>query len=373
MMSTNYRRCSRCVMDTTDPQIVFSPEGYCNHCSEALARIKREDRNDPESLHRLVERVKLEGKNKQYDCIIGLSGGVDSSYVAYQVMQLGLRPLAIHFDNGWNSELAVANVQNIVEKLKIDLFTHVVDWGEFKDFQLSLIRSGVANCEAPTDHAINALLFKQASRIGTRFILNGSNLASESIMPVSWGYYNQDLKLLKAIHQRFGKKKLKTTPLIGFPEYFFYIFVKRIKQMPFLNYLHYDKQEAKKLLTEKIDWRDYGGKHYESVWTRFFQGHYLPTRFGFDKRKAHYSSLICSGQMTREEALDLLELPIYDVSLLQQDLDFVAKKFGMTVPELDAIMVSPTTSAYDFPNNSFFLDNLRKYKEQIRVFATSNK
>lgn len=372
-MSENHRVCTRCVMDTTDPKIAFSPEGYCNHCTDALARIQREDKNDSENLYRLVDRIKLEGKNKPYDCIIGLSGGVDSSYVAYQVIQLGLRPLAIHFDNGWNSELAVMNVQNIVVKLNIDLFTHVVNWEEFKDFQLSLIKAGVANCEAPTDHAITALLFNQANRVGTRFILSGSNLASESIMPVSWGYYNQDLKLLRSIHQRFGKQKLKSTPLISFYAYAYYIFIKRIKQIPFLNLLDYDKQIAKDLLKEKFEWRDYGGKHYESVWTRFFQGHYLPTRFGFDKRKAHYSSLICYNQMTREEALYLLELPIYDPSLLQQDIEFVAKKFDMTVSELEKIMSSPTTSAYDFPNNSFFLDNLRKYKEIVRIFATSDK
>jgi N-acetyl sugar amidotransferase len=360
-------------MDSSDPLIYFSSEGYCNHCTEALARIDREDRNDGVSLDRLVSLIKLEGKNRAYDCVIGLSGGVDSSFVAQSVIKLGLRPLAIHFDNGWNSELAVSNIHNIVEKLKIDLFTYVVDWGEFKDFQFSLIHSGVANCEAPTDHAINALLFKQASRIGTRFILNGSNLASESIMPISWGYYNQDLRLLKSIHDRFGKRKLKTTPLISLPEYFYYIFIKKIKQIPFLNYVNYDKLEAKTLLSNSIEWRDYGGKHYESVWTRFFQGHYLPTRFGFDKRRAHYSSLICYGQMTRGDALDLLKLPIYEPTLLEQDLEFVAKKFDLSVSELNAILVMPTASAYDFPNNSFFWDGLRKYKEKIRVFATTNK
>lgn len=360
-------------MDTSDPEITFDDAGVCNHCSAALERMDREllpASQRQRALQDLVDKIKAEGNGKEYDCVIGVSGGVDSTMVALTVKQMGLRPLAVHFDNGWNSELAVDNIKKTLDNLGIDLLTHVVDWEEFRDLQLSFLRASVANCEAPTDHGITALLFQIAARHKVRFILSGSNLATEAILPISWGHYNQDLRHLKALHRRFGSRPLRTMPTISVPAYIYYVFVRRIRQIPLLNYIDYKKDEAKQVLTTELGWRDYGGKHYESVWTRFFQGYYLPTKFGFDKRRAHLSSLICSGQMTREQALTELDKPAYDADLLRQDKQFVLKKFGLTQEELDQILRSAPKLATEYPSNYFLFHTLRKYKNWFRSIAT---
>jgi hypothetical protein len=287
------------------------------------------------------------------------------------VKKLGLRPLAVHFDNGWDSELAVDNIKKMLDVLEIELYTHVVDWEEFRDLQLSFLKASVANCEIPTDHGITALLFRMASKEQVRFILSGGNLVTEAIMPISWVHYNQDLKHLKAVHRRFGSKSLRTMPTISLPEYLKYVFVKRIRQIPFLNYLDYDKEKAKTMLTKELGWRDYGGKHYESVWTRFFQGYYLPEKFGFDKRRAHYSTMICSGFMTREQALSEMEPPPYEKTLLRQDLQFVLKKFGMTQEEFDIILKADPMPHTNYPNHYFLFHKLQRYKNIFRKIATS--
>jgi N-acetyl sugar amidotransferase len=362
-------------MDTSDSQIFFDGDGNCNHCTAALDRMQRQLLPPAErciALHRLAETIKREGRGKEYDCIIGVSGGVDSTTTAYQVKKLGLRPLAVHFDNGWNSELAVSNIRVAVKALDIDLFTHVVDWEEFRDLQLCFLKASVANAEAPTDHAISALLFASARRHGVRFILSGSNLASEAIMPYSWGHYNQDLRLLKALHRRFGKRPLRTMPLISVRGYLYSVFVRGIRQVPFLNYIHYDKEDAKLMLARELGWRDYGGKHYESVWTRFFQGYYLPVKFGYDKRRAHLSTLICSGQISRDEALAQIETAPYpDETLLRQDRVFVMKKFGLSASEFDSIMNAPRLRATDYPSNHFIFHTMQRYKNVFRRFATA--
>jgi hypothetical protein len=247
----------------------------------------------------------------------------------------------------------------------------VVDWEEFKDLQLCFLKSSLSNCEAPTDHGISALLFSMANKIGTRFILSGSNLTSECIMPNSWIHYNQDLRLMKALHKRFGTQPMSTMPTISVENYLWYVFVKRIRQIPFLNYVEYDKEKAKQMQIKELGWRDYGGKHYESVWTRFFQGYYLPVKFGFDKRIPHYSSLICSGQMTRDEALEEMKKPLYDEQLLCEDMQFVLKKFGLTQAEWDTIMEAPKKKATDYPSNAFLFVTLERYKNLFRRIATS--
>lgn len=361
-------------MDTTDPEIIFDKKGNCNHCNEAIKRISEEiykPNEKPIALSKLVNKVKREGRNKDYDCIIGLSGGVDSTMVAYKVKSLGLRPLAVHFDNGWNSELAVDNIKKTIEYLDIDLLTHVVEWEEFKDLQLCFLNASVANCETPTDHGITALLFQTASRLGVRFILSGSNLATEAIMPYSWGHYNQDLKHLIALHKRFGSIPLRTMPLIGLLKYVYYVFGKKIRQIPFLNFIEYNKEDAKKLLSKEFGWRDYGGKHYESVWTRFFQGYYLLKKFGYDKRRAHLSTLICSGQLERKDALKEIERPPYDKSLLDQDLEFVMKKFNLNPNKFKEILRAPNRKAEDYPSNYFLFHKMRKFKNIFRRIATS--
>jgi N-acetyl sugar amidotransferase len=345
-------------MDTTDPQITFNSEGLCSHCQryDGMVRdiVKKADSGERRSaLESIVNQIKASGRNNEYDCIMGLSGGVDSSYVAYTAKQLGLRPLAVHFDSGWNSELAVNNIENIVTKLSIDLHTHVVDWEEMRDLQLAFFKASVANCDIPTDHAFPAILYREAAKHGIKYILSGSNYATEFILPSAWGYQSGDLKHLKDIHRRYGKVKLRNYPTIGFlQQYLWYPYVRGIKTVKPLNFLPYNKAEAKKLIINELGWRDYGGKHYESVFTRFFQGYYLPVKFGYDKRLAHLSSLINAGQMTREEAVEELALPTYDRQLQENDKEFVAKKLGVGTHELEEIFQLPNKEYSDYASNA---------------------
>lgn len=374
-MASVDRICTRCVMDTSDPEIEFDEQGVCNHCRAAQERLARQllpPEQRPAAYEQLIENVRRDGKGKDYDCIIGVSGGVDSSYVAWLVQQAGLRPLAVHFDNGWNSELAVDNIKGLLDHLGIELYTHVVDWEEFRDLQLSFLRGGLVNCEAPTDHAINSLMLQTANQFGLRYILSGSNLATEVIMPYAWSHYNQDLRLLKAVHRRWGTRKLSTTPTMNLARYAWLVLVKRIRQVPLLNYVEYDKDAAKQFMIERMGWRDYGGKHYESVWTRFFQGHYLVEKFGYDKRRAHLASMVVSGLISRDEALTELETPAYDAQLLEQDRAFVMKKFGLSRGEWDEIMARPGTAAKDLPSHYFLFHTLAKYKNLFRRIATSH-
>lgn len=358
MNSREYQACIRCVMDTTDPQITFNGEGLCSHCQryDGMVRdiVKKADSGERRSeLQRIVNQIKASGRNNEYDCIMGLSGGVDSSYVAYTAKQLGLRPLAVHFDSGWNSELAVNNIENIVTKLSIDLHTHVVDWEEMRDLQLAFFKASVANCDIPTDHAFPAILYREAAKHGIKYILSGSNYATEFILPSAWGYQSGDLKHLKDIHRKYGKIKLRNYPTIGFlQQYLWYPYVRGIKTVKPLNFLPYNKAAAKKLIINELGWRDYGGKHYESVFTRFFQGYYLPVKFGYDKRLAHLSSLINAGQMTREEAVEELALPTYDRQLQENDKEFVAKKLGVGTHELEEIFQLPNKEYSDYASNA---------------------
>ncbi len=368
MANRPYQRCARCIMDTSDPDIRFDEKGYCNHCTEGLATLRRVLLPSPqreEVLARLVERIRRDGRGKEYDCIIGLSGGVDSSTVAYRVKQLGLRPLAVHFDNGWDSEVAVDNIRNIVKRLGFDLYTCVVDWEEFRDLQKSFLMAGVPNAEIPTDHAIRALLYRVAHAQRLSYIISGGNLSTELILPRSWGHDNNDLYHLRAIHRRFGTRPLKTTPLMGAARYLRYILVHRIRWIMLLNYYDYDREEAKRLLAEELGWRDYGEKHWESVWTRFFQGYYLPRKFGFDKRLAHLSSMICSGKITRDEALARLKTLSYPEELLEQDRQFVMKKFGFSEAEFEALMTSPPRRHTDYPNSAWARSLLSRIKRRF--------
>jgi N-acetyl sugar amidotransferase len=354
-------------MDTTDPDITFDAEGVSSHALEYDRTMKRYvdaamAGGRADELTSLVEKVKESGRGKPYDCVIGISGGVDSTYLAYQAVKLGLRPLAVHFDSGWNSELAVDNIHNIVSKLGLDLVTDVADWREMRDLQLSFFRAGVANCDTPTDHAFPAVAYREAAKYGIRYILSGHNMATESILPQAWGYNSADAHHLKAIQRRFGSVKLKTYPSMGiWKRYVWYGYIRPITTIQLLNYLPYRKDEAKRIITEELGWRDYGGKHYESVFTRYFQGYYLPTKFGFDKRKAHLSSLILSDQITREVAITALASPDYSEELVRQDHEFIAKKLGITVPEFDALLSAEPVDYSAYPNSEWvfrFLINL---------------
>lgn len=352
-----YQRCTRTIMDTTDPEITFDENGVSNHAlnyeKNFAAIVDRALAAESEAeLQALVAKIKKAGEGKPYDCIVGVSGGVDSTYLLMKAVDLGLRPLAVHFDSGWNSELAVGNIHNLIEATGVDLYTHVVDWREMKDLQLSFFKASVANCDIPTDHAFGWVAFNQATKYGIKYILSGSNFASESILPRSWGYTSDDARHLKAIQKRFGSVKLKTYPVMGrFKRLIWYPEVRRIRTERPLNLMRYVYKDAKAEITERVGWRDYGGKHYESVFTRYFQGYYLPHKFGYDKRLAHYSSLIVSHQITRDEALELMESSNYPEDLREQDHAFIAKKLGVTTDELEEIFAQPPVDYRKYPTD----------------------
>jgi N-acetyl sugar amidotransferase len=353
-MTQDRRICSRCIMDASDPDITFDDGGVCNHCHrfERLAAKRLAPPSErPARLAELVEVIKREGHGREYDCVIGVSGGVDSTYVAYLTRQLGLRPLAVHFDNGWNSELAVANIERALKTLGIDLFTYVVDWPEFRDLQLSFLRASTPDGEVPTDHAIAALLYRTAVKHGIRHILLGVNVNSEGIMPIKWGYGYADFRYVSAVHRRFGKVPLKTFPRYTLPQLFGYMFMRRIRMVPILDFVDYQKRDAMNTIQSALGWVYYGGKHYESIYTRFFQSYVLPRKFGIDKRRAHYSNLILSDQMSRGDACASMQEPAYSESGMREDRAYVIKKLGLTEQEFEAIMELPTRTFLDYPNN----------------------
>ena len=378
--NTNYRQCAITVMDNiADPDITFDKEGVSNYFYEYK---KAEQENvltgkaGEEKLHRLAEEIKKNGQGKPYDCLIGLSGGVDSTYVAYLVKQLGLRPLAVHLDNGWNSELAVMNVENIVTKLGFDLYTLVVNWEEFKDIQLSYLKASVVDIEVVSDHAIFATMYKLAKDKNIGYIISGTNVVTEHIMPPSWLYKKMDFTNLKDIHSKYGSVKIKTYPTFDFKKYVYYSAVLKLTPISILNYVPYNKQQIKELITKELDWRDYGGKHYESAFTKFYQAYILPQKFKIDKRKAHLSTLICSGQMTKEDALKELEQLLYEPAQLKSDTEYVIKKFGLTEKEFEDIMKLPVRKHEEFKTDQHLKEgymNLLRKTERFRRFLKAKK
>ena len=344
-------------MDTTDPDITFDEKGECGHCQayDMVARPVIERSCTPVGeriLKDTINKIKTDGKNKKYDCLIGVSGGVDSTFLAYKIKQLGLNPLAVHCDSGWNSELAIKNIENILTKLNIDLYTYVINWEEMKDLQLSFFKASVANCDVPQDHAFLAVLYHIADKQKIKYILSGGNIETEFVLPRAWGHNASDLRHIKAIHKQFGSLKLTSYPTLSFwKRYLYYPYIKGIKTIRLLDYIPYNNEEAKKIISEKLEWRDYGGKHYESIFTRFFQAQYLLEKFNFDKRKAHLSSLILSGQLTREQALREIEKPPTSGVHHKEDKEFVAKKLGVSLDEFNKILALEERSYKDFASN----------------------
>ena len=346
MKNGAYQICTKTVMDSSDPEIRFDGEGVCHHWHEFQERAPKELFLGEEGRRRaeeMAEGIKGSARGKDYDCVIGLSGGVDSSYVAWLVVkELGLRPLAVHMDNGWNSELAVSNIERIVKELGIDLHTEVLDWEEFRELQKAFFRASVGNVEMTTDHAINATLFGLARKLGIRHILSGSNLNTEGIVQHGgWAHDNKDWVNLRDINRVHGTRELKTYPRLTPFSFAWSILVRGVRYLPVLNYFDYDKQSAMELLTRELGWREYGRKHGESLFTRFFQEYYLPEKFGVDKRRSHFSSLICAGQMSRDDALAELEKPMFESREKEQLIEFACKKLEFTQDEWTEIMATP--------------------------------
>jgi N-acetyl sugar amidotransferase len=369
MQDANYRVCKRCIMDTTDPDIVFTETG-CNHCDNAIKVLANLEitKSGDQAFLQTIAKLKDAGRGKAYDCIIGLSGGVDSSYVAYLLKKNGVRPLAVHLDNGWNSELAVKNVENIVRKLEIDLITHVIDWPEFRDLQRSFFKAGVIDIEMLTDHAIAACLFNAAKKNGIKKIVLGHNYATESCMPLAWVHRKSDLTNLKSIHSKFGNVKIKTLPTLGTFQLFFMRYALDYSCINLLDIISFDKEAALNLLESELEYKRYPFKHYESVFTRFYQGYLLPRKFRIDKRRPHYSALIASGQLSRADALKLMEKPVYAGKMLQEDRLFVTKKLGFSDEEFEKYLNAQNVSHLAYPSDEKVWALLVSLKNKLPMF-----
>ncbi|MBK9255862.1 MAG: N-acetyl sugar amidotransferase [Saprospiraceae bacterium] len=359
-----YKICTKCVMDTSDPDISFDDKGVCIHCSNFENNQKNNWFRGEEGETRtanLVEEIKKEGVGKEYDCIIGLSGGVDSAYLAYWGWQYGLRMLAVHVDAGWNTEMAVKNIENICKKLKIDLITEVIDWDDMRAIQKAFFKSKVVNQDIPQDHAFFAALYKYSTKNNIRYVLNGYNISSESALPLAWrGNNAMDVVHLKAIYKKYGDKKISSYPFLQvWKMRLFYRIFHNLKIVSPLNLMDYNKNVALETLKKEVDFIDYGGKHHESVLTRFQQSYFLPTVYGYEKRRAHLASLIMSGQMAREEALKELEKPLYSSEVEKNnDIEYFIKKIGLSRSEFNQIMSTPPDSHDNFPNQDRFNEKL---------------
>jgi N-acetyl sugar amidotransferase len=335
-------------MDAGVPGIRFDAEGRCNYCTDMLARSRALRTATPEQraadLARLVERIKRAGRGKRYDCVVGVSGGVDSTWALLQVIELGLRPLAVHMDNGWNSELAQHNIEQMVKRSGVDLYTHVIDWREYRKLMQAFFDADVVDVELLYDNAMAAVNLQQASAFGVKYILSGVNQATEGMrMPPGWNWFKRDRRNILAIWRRFGDgSRLRTFPAVGTLQTLFYTHARGIEWLSFLDYFDYDKPRALAELKDRFGYKPYPYKHYESVFTRFYQGYILPRKFGIDKRRLHFSTLVVSGQMSREAALaDLQRLPYPNEQALEQDITYFLKKMRWTRAQLDEYLARP--------------------------------
>lgn len=352
-MQKEYQICTKCILDTSDPGITFDDKGVCHYCNN-FAELMDKSIDGKEAnnyLLEMVEKIKASTKG-EYNCIVGMSGGVDSTYVAYLAKKYGLKPLAVHIDAGWNSEIAVKNIESATSKLGIDLETIVVNWKEVRDLQRAYFKASVPNCDVPQDHAFVAGVYNLAAKYGIQYMISGHNNVTEFILPPSWGYNSGDLDNLIDIHNKFGEVKLKNYPKLSlFKKVIYYRYFKKLQSFRILNYVPYNKEEVKNFITENLGWKDYGGKHFESRFTKFFQSYYLPTKFGFDKRRAHLSNLIASGQMTRDAAQREMEISPYNKDELPEDTEYFIKKLGFSIDEWQEIMKSKPRKHTDFKSD----------------------
>ena len=372
MGTTPHRRCCRCVMDTSDPQIRFAADGTCNHCTgqlERMASLAARGRAGPEHLGAAVERLKRAGKGRKYDAVLGVSGGVDSSFLALLLKDRGVRTLLVHMDNGWDTAGAVRNIHSVAASTGFDYESYVLDWAEFREIQLGFLKASVVEVETPTDVAIAGAIHRIASRHGVRTLISASNEASEGILPKSWHYDAKDKTYLRGIHQRFGAGKIRHLPTFGVATQLRSRLVARIGTVYLLNYIDYDRATALARLKADLAWQDYGGKHHESLFTKFVQSYLLPVKFDLDYRKATFSSLICAGRMTREAALEQLSEPPYDPEEVALEKDYVARKLGIARAELDEIIARSGRYYWDYPNSDKWLNRAYRGYELIGRLA----
>lgn len=351
-----YQICTNCVMDTSDSKIFFDDKGVCDFCNDyyknILPRWKR-GTEGKEELKRISSQIRKTGRGKKYDCIIGMSGGVDSSYLCYIAKEvMHLRPLVYCVDTGWNLNVAVENIERLVKELDLDMYTEVIDWREMRDLQLAFFKAQVPYQDLPQDHAIFAGLYNYAVKNGIKYVLTGANNATECIRPpVEWVYQN-DLTFIKDVHKKFGTVPLRTFPMCSMIKYRgYYTYIRGMKRVAPLNFVDYDKEKVKKFLQDRFGWQPYENKHYENVFTRWYEGYYLPHKFGYDKRRVYFSNEILAGTMTREAALTELEKEAYPPKQQQEDKEYIAKKLGISVVEFERIIDGPNKTFEDYKNS----------------------
>lgn len=371
-MRRKHQICTNCVMDTTDPEIRFDENGRCDFCDNFYNTILpswNPDTIDGKEIQDIAAKIKEEGKGKKHDCIIGFSGGVDSSYLAYIAKEkLGLRPLMLSIDTGWNIDAADDNIKKLIKALNLDLEIIKVDWEEMKDLQVSFFKSQVPYQDTPQDHAIFAGIYNYAAKHGIKYILTGGNYSTEGVKPPQeWTYLN-DIRMIKNIHKRFGKEPLNTFPLCGMFKYrIYYRYFKGMRVIHPLNMVRYDKKEAIAELEKKFGWKQYENKHYENTFTRFYEGYWLPKKFGYDKRKCYFSSEILSGQMTREETLDILKDQPYDEKIAMQDMEYIVERLGMNKEEFLELMNGENKTFRDYKNNEKLLKSAIRFAKMVGI------
>jgi len=366
-MKTEKEICSRCILDSNIPYIAFDKDGICNYCHyyDRLKETYLPGEEGEKKLDKIIEKIKMKRKRLKNDCIVGVSGGMDSTYAVYLIKKkYGLRPLAVHFDNGWNSEIAMTNIKKMTDILAVELHIYTVDYEEFKELQLSLLRASVPDVELLTDYAILKVLYKTASENKIKFIITGDNFRTEGIIPRGWTYY--DDKYFNYIFKKYSKVKINTYPKYSLFDRFYYSYIERIKLIRVLNYLEYNRKEVMETLESKLGWNYYGGKHYESIFTRFFQSYILPKKFNIDKRKIHLSALINSGQIKRDEAIDELKKETYPQDKIEEDRRYVIEKLGLSNTEFEDILKLPPKTFLNYPS---FYPMKKSINNVLKIFG----